>query len=1489
MANFSIGAINRSKWVLLALVFLIAQVIPIIQFNGTANAADTGTPKTPGATNAPNNWDTNTLGNIQSSNNSYVSDNDGDEQGYTSFNLPAIPAGSTINGVSVNIEAKSSANNGCRVGVALSWNDGSSYTSYKYATLGTSDQSSLLGGSADDWGRTWSITDFTNTNFVLKIQDNDPRTNGQNSDNECTNNATTSVDYLDVKVYYTEPVQPVANPSLATSCGLDIAIVMDNSQSITTAQRTQMKTALTAFTSALSGTPTEFSVVRFGDSSSIIQNFTSNISLVNTAINSMPANPTGQYTNWEAGLNSAYSTFSSDRSAVPDLVLFATDGDPTASSAGSNDTNQPNAHLEPAVISANTIKTSGIRMLALGIGSPTVSRLQAISGPLVDTGDVLTSDVITSNFATLAEDLAEFAEQTCGGTITTTKLIDADGKLNTTNDRTPAADWVFDINGGSNPAATTTNAQGLTPAVKVDAGSGYSVNETQQQGYTLLDASCTGATANGTQDGNAVTGIQIAANNIVSCTFINARANGTITVVKNLDNSDGGTKQKSDFSFTLNGQTYQFEADGTNTVTLPTGTYTVEEVNPNTAGYTTTYSNCTNVVVTENNSPTCTIYNNDNAPSITLNKVVEGPTYGVNPDLNSFGLSVGGNAVTNGATTTVKANQAIAINEQGANGYDWVRIEGNAKCPSVLGGTVTLNLGESISCTIVNKAKAPLITVVKKAVNDNGGTTFSNMFSLYANGNKLADGVTQTNGVTTTTSYSVPNIQANTSYTLSEDKVTGYSATNFVCTGNGTQQGNTISVGLGASATCTIENNDEAPVLTLIKSLNPDLYGSNATGADFTLNATKVGQSVPAVTGEDENAADATSDVTSGSDFQAGTYNLSESSEKYDNSEYSSYGWYCSINGAKEVTVANVTLNIGDKATCTVVNAMTPAEVVVYKKVINDNGGSASADDFSVKLSSDDEYQLFTPMTEDEGGYTGIATFENLNANTDFAVTENTTDGYKITENTCAETFSLKNGEIKECYVTNDDIAPKLTIYKWVDNQESEQEFEFDITKPCKYIDVDLSDLRTLSDSCSFKKTVTVPANGSTDVDGLDAGSYNINEDVPEGWLLGNFSCYENGSDYAINDDEYIYLENGKEYSCYFYNEELSTIQVTKYYDKNENGTRDNYFDQGEEPVLQGFTFNLYTETYNEEYGWGVKLVDSQISDENGLATFKNIPSDYYWIEEQTNDGWRMTDMRCRSDRYPEYDRSSSIATQESDYPTFENGSEVYVNPGNTVECMAGNTKNTHFYDIAKSNNATTAKRVGNTVVYTLTVTIPEDSGVVHSPRVGDAPPTGFAYIPGSWTASSNLRGNLKSGDVATEPTYASPGIWNFNGPDQFFDPADTIPNNAFYPGEVITLTYQTKINNDVSPGTYPDVALSLAYSSAEVQTPETAVLANVTNQDGTTPFVGTDVEVVTDPVTPETLVNTGSNALVALLFGSALILAGFGTRRIVAKERRMN
>src|SRR5690606_29187505 len=129
------------------------------------------------------------------------------------------------------------------------------------------------------------------------------------------------------------------------------------------------------------------------------------------------------------------------------MVVFASDGNPNTIGDGPANNASPDgsqASMDPAVTQANLLKTvEGAHVLSLGIGDElSTGNLERISGP---------GDVISSGFATLAQDLAELAEELCGGTITITKLIDEDGNLNDASDQEEAGGWEFEIRnqGGS--------------------------------------------------------------------------------------------------------------------------------------------------------------------------------------------------------------------------------------------------------------------------------------------------------------------------------------------------------------------------------------------------------------------------------------------------------------------------------------------------------------------------------------------------------------------------------------------------------------------------------------------------------------------------------------------------------------------------------------------------------------------------------------------------------------------------------------------------------------------------------------------------------------------------------------------------------------------------------------------------------------------------------------------------------------------------------
>ena len=55
--------------------------------------------------------------------------------------------------------------------VELSWNGGASWTAGKTDTTeSTTEHTTVLGGSTDTWGRTWSASEFYDANFRVRLK-----------------------------------------------------------------------------------------------------------------------------------------------------------------------------------------------------------------------------------------------------------------------------------------------------------------------------------------------------------------------------------------------------------------------------------------------------------------------------------------------------------------------------------------------------------------------------------------------------------------------------------------------------------------------------------------------------------------------------------------------------------------------------------------------------------------------------------------------------------------------------------------------------------------------------------------------------------------------------------------------------------------------------------------------------------------------------------------------------------------------------------------------------------------------------------------------------------------------------------------------------------------------------------------------------------------------------------------------------------------------
>ncbi|HET8652952.1 MAG TPA: hypothetical protein VFM13_10310, partial [Gaiellaceae bacterium] len=525
-----------------------------------------------------------------------------------------------------------------------------------------------------------------------------------------------------------------------------------------------------------------------------------------------------------------------------------------------------------------------------------------------------------------------------------------------------------------------------------------------------------------------------------------------------------------------------------NDLTVNAGTYDVTE--PAVAGYTTTYNNCTNVVVANGGSATCTVTNDDLAPSLTLVKVVTNDNGGT-AVAGDFILSADGPTPISGAggaSSGASFDQGTyTLAETSMPGYtagNWSCIGGTQN-----GSSITVGLGGAATCTITNDDKAPSLTLLKTVISDNGGTALPEAFTL------AADGPTPISGAGFATSDA--GFQQGT-YGLSETTLPGYTAGGWTCDG-GTQNGSEITVGLGESATCTITNDDQAPSLTLVKQVINDNAGT-ATAGDFILSAS----GPTPISG----AGGASSDPS----FDQGTYALSETTLP----GYAAGKWSC-VGGTQNGS--EITVGLGGTATCTITNDDQAPSLTLVKQVINDNGGTATAGDFILSASGPTPISGAGFATSDPGFQQGT-----------YGLSETTLPGYTAGDWTCdggiqnGSEITVGLGEAATCTVTNDDQPGTLTVKKVVVNDNGGkltfEDFSFEV---------------------NGGSAVAFEGDGQNDLT-VDAGTYSVVEPA----VAGYSTTYGNCTD--------VVIPNGGTATCTVTNDDQPGTLIVKKVVVNDNG-----------------------------------------------------------------------------------------------------------------------------------------------------------------------------------------------------------------------------------------------------------------------------------------------------------------------------------------------
>ncbi len=977
----------------------------------------------------------------------------------------------------------------------------------------------------------------------------------------------------------------------------------------------------------------------------------------------------------------------------------------------------------------------------------------------------------------------------------------------------------------------------------------YVVSETGATGYT---ASFSAGDCD--ENGN----VTLSYGDVKSCTITNNDVPGTLIVVKELINDDGGTLEKDDFNFKVNGgSNVSFEADGQNDLTVNAGNYSVVENSA--SGYSTGYDNCTDVEVTNGGTTTCTVTNNDNAPTLKLIKVVTannggnevaddwtlsatstnitdrdfnnlggsgsfetvyanneytlgevGPSgytasawdcnggtligdkitlglgedvtcsitnndtaptitltkvvnnnWGGSLDSDDFTLTLDGLEVVQGAATEVDANEAYAINEDPEDGYEFVSITGDPLCPLVLGGSVTLNEGQNISCTITNQDLPATLIVKKHVINDNGGLLGASDFTMNVTGTNVSDAsfVGDEDGTTITLNSG--------NYSVDEDNVSTYSKT------LGTDCSGTIVN--GETKTCVITNDDISPTLTVVKTVVPE---SDNGLFDLLID----GQT---------KAEDIGDNGTTGAiDVNVGDHTVSEvAGESTDLSEYVAViGGDCDSDG-------NVTLALAENKTCTITNTKN-GHLIVQKTTVP----SGDEEVFGITA---------TGSGTITGGGLGTVT-DGLDKDYEvtpglYSVTENTPGNWIETSNNCDD-IEVSAGETEYCQIVNTKKG-NVTVTKYHDHNGNGIMDQDDETLNGWWIHLGDWDQATQGD-------------GQVTFSDINPDVYGLSETIEEGWGQSNIACSD--TDQIDNDNDFSVTVNpGETTFCSIGNFVLSSIGDFIWRDDNGDGVQD-----PGEPGIEGVTANLYKDDGDgiPELGTEDVFIGTDTTGVAGVYLFEDLVFGDYWVD--------VVDATVPAGYF----------TTTPD-PSFVDD----LDPGEVYELADfGYVPPQPEISIVKDNNKPNAS-AGDTVEYTLNIT---NGGNVTITGVDviDILPGGFTYVLGSTT-----------GATTSDPIIT--------GSKLTWENVDDLAQ-----GESFNLTYQVKLASDLTFGTYTNFATCKG-DVARLQSEENCNTDNSNVTLGGSPSFGGNI-------TPQVLgasteLPATGNPTTLLIFGLGALVGG--------------
>lgn len=443
---------------------------------------------------------------------------------------------------------------------------------------------------------------------------------------------------------------------------------------------------------------------------------------------------------------------------------------------------------------------------------------------------------------------------------------------------------------------------------------------------------------------------------------VSAPTTGTLTVVKTVSNTHGGTATASNFnihvkfgSSDVSGSPQVGSSVGT-VYTLAGGSYTVSE--DVSSAYISDFSSCGTsgaVTVTNGSNTTCTIVNNDKPAQLTVIKHVSGGS----ATAADFAMNVAG---TNVSSTSFAGSETGTVVTLDAGSYGVSESGGPANYDLSTSGNCsgTVVAGDVKTCTLTNTYHAPTptttdLSIIKVIDNNNPAEGENVTYTITVTNNGSADD----SSVVVT-----DNLPSGVVYISSTpsgfDNSTGTWSIGDLATGSSTSISLTVQVGLGTGGSVVVNT---ASVAGTLSDTNTDNNSSsvnlNVKVTNYQLDVVFAGAGTGIVS---STPASLNCTANCNANFASGTL-VSLTAESNSGSTFEGWsGGICSGTGTCSVTMdaaKSVTANfsvsgggntdVADPAVVKTVDNNTPAPgaTIIYT-IVASNNGTASSTGFTV-------------------------------------------------------------------------------------------------------------------------------------------------------------------------------------------------------------------------------------------------------------------------------------------------------------------------------------------------------------------------------------------------------------------------------------------------------------------------------------------------------------------------------------------------------------